>query len=102
MSRKGSIRPKPFNFERKKNGYRLSGTKLFVPDALGADYVICAARTGKKVTDISLFLVEAGSTGLGLTPLETLAGDKLCALIFDGVSIPRGTFSAILMQGGRF
>jgi 3-oxocholest-4-en-26-oyl-CoA dehydrogenase beta subunit len=83
----------------KKNGYRLSGTKLFVPDALGADYVICAARTGEKVTDISLFLVEAGSTGLGLTPLETLAGDKLCALIFDEVSVSEGNLLGHLNAG---
>ncbi len=72
----------------KKKGYTLSGTKLFVPDALGADIIICAARTGKKPTDISLFLVDAQSSGVSITPLDTFAGDKQYAVAFDGVSVP--------------
>jgi 3-oxocholest-4-en-26-oyl-CoA dehydrogenase beta subunit len=70
-----------------KNGYRLSGTKLFVPQALGADYVICPARTGEKTTDISLFLVKTESPGLGLTPLETLADDHQGEVSLDGVAV---------------
>ncbi|MCP4756140.1 MAG: acyl-CoA/acyl-ACP dehydrogenase [Proteobacteria bacterium] len=67
----------------------LTGTKLFVPDAQVADTIICAARTGDDDTDVSLFLVEAGSPGITIDPLDTLAGDKQCAVTFDKVRIPK-------------
>src|SRR6185436_4684611 len=43
-------------------GYRLSGTKLFVPDAHTADLLIVAGRApgSKGAAGVSLFLVDAG------------------------------------------
>ena len=70
--------------------FLLSGTKLFVPDAHVADTIICAARTGDAATEISLFEVDANSQGVHITPLDTLAGDKLCEVVFDRVKVPRG------------
>src|SRR5881397_3682214 len=55
--------------EARKNGggYRLSGTKLFVPDAHTAELLIVAGREpGSTGADgVSLFLVDAGAPGIG-------------------------------------
>jgi len=55
---------------RTRDGYRLSGTKLFAMSAPGADLLLVAARTGRK--DVSLFLVEAGAAGVRVRPEETI------------------------------
>ncbi|MBW2284694.1 MAG: acyl-CoA/acyl-ACP dehydrogenase [Deltaproteobacteria bacterium] len=68
--------------------YVLSGAKRFVPDAHVADVMICAARTGDDAQDISLFLVDAKSPGISVSPLITMAGDKQCEVKFDAVNVP--------------
>lgn len=52
--------------KKTREGYTLSGTKLFVPEAEGADVVLVAARTkaGNGPGGVSLFLVERGTTGV--------------------------------------
>lgn len=78
-------------------GYRLDGTKLFVPDAHVADHILCVARTGKPSDTedgtaaeegLSLFIVDAGTTGLECSLLKTIVGDKLCEVTFEGVPVP--------------
>jgi alkylation response protein AidB-like acyl-CoA dehydrogenase len=56
--------------KRTKDGWVLSGTKLFVQDAPGADVMLVAARTkaGTKAAGVSLFLVERGTKGLRVKP----------------------------------
>jgi len=56
------------------NGYKLGGTKLFVPDANVADLFVVAGRApGSKGTEgISLFLVDAKSPGVSVTMLKTM------------------------------
>jgi len=75
------------------NDYIIDGTKLFVPDAHIADYLLCVARTdeqGKAKDDgISIFIVDAKSPGLSNTVLKTIAGDKLCEVVFDRVRVPK-------------
>ena len=51
------------------NGWRLSGTKLFVPDAAGADVILTVARS---IAGPSLFAVDAGAAGLAITELDSL------------------------------
>ena len=59
-------------------GYRLSGTKLFVNDALVADKIVCAARLAGSgsgadpAAGITLFLLDAGTPGMTITPLKTM------------------------------
>jgi alkylation response protein AidB-like acyl-CoA dehydrogenase len=54
-------------------GWRLDGTKLFVPDAGVADYLVVAARTRSGTEDgITLFLVAGRPEGLKVAPLRTL------------------------------
>jgi alkylation response protein AidB-like acyl-CoA dehydrogenase len=75
-----------------KDDYVISGTKLFVPDAHIADYIICITRTkkGTKPEDgITAFLVDRKSPGISCTLLKTIAGDKLCEVIFDKVRVPK-------------
>jgi alkylation response protein AidB-like acyl-CoA dehydrogenase len=49
--------------EKSGNGYRLSGVKLFVPDAHVAELLVCAARTTEG---ISLFLIERQHPGVSV------------------------------------
>ncbi len=52
--------------KKTRDGYLLSGTKLFVPEAPGADLFLVAARTkaGNGPAGVSLFLVERGAKGV--------------------------------------
>jgi alkylation response protein AidB-like acyl-CoA dehydrogenase len=75
-----------------KDDYIISGTKLFIPDAHIADYIICIARTkkGKKPEDgITAFLVDRKSAGITCTLLKSIAGDKLCEVVFNNVKVSK-------------
>jgi alkylation response protein AidB-like acyl-CoA dehydrogenase len=88
-----------------KDGYVISGTKLFVPDAHVADYMICVARTldtGNKEQGISLFLVDNKSQGIVYTPLQTIAGDKQYEVVLDKVAVPSQSLLGKLDQGWSY
>ncbi len=75
-----------------KDSYVISGTKLFVPNAHIADYLLCLARTKKgspKDKGLTLFIVDAKSKGISCTMLHTITGDKQCEVIFDKVKVPK-------------
>jgi alkylation response protein AidB-like acyl-CoA dehydrogenase len=57
-----------------RDGWRLSGTKLFVMGVPGADLLLVAARTrsGADARGISLFLVEAAAPGVRVRPQESI------------------------------
>jgi len=83
-------------------GYVIHGTKLFVPDAHIADYLLCVARTDEQKAaekGISIFIVDAKSPGISYTPLKTIAGDKLYEVVFDGVKVPGGNILGELDGG---
>ncbi|MFC2071046.1 acyl-CoA dehydrogenase family protein, partial [Chloroflexota bacterium] len=74
-----------------KDGYVINGSKLFVPDAHIADYIICVTRTkeGAEPEDgITIFIVDAKSPGVSCSILKTIAKDKLCEVVFDKVKVP--------------
>ncbi|MEA2624914.1 MAG: hypothetical protein QOD06_959 [Candidatus Binatota bacterium] len=73
-------------------GFRLTGTKLFVPDAHVADLLLVAARTGGGGAEgISVFALELPATGVTVEPLKTLDQTrKLCEVTLDGVAAGRG------------
>lgn len=76
---------------RSDNGvYIINGTKLFVPDAHIADYILCVTRTSEQPAEngVTIFIVDARSPGMSHTVLKTIAGDKLCEVVFDQVRVP--------------
>ena len=86
---------------RQGDGYRLNGTKLFVPDAHVADLLLVAARTSSKpdpTQGITLFLVPSGRPGLNISTFNTIASDRQCEVIFDDVDVP---ISAVVGQVGE-
>jgi len=75
-----------------KDGYVLNGTKLFVPDAHIADYMLVVARTDKRAKaeeGITIFIVDGKSPGISYSVLKTIANDKLCEVVFDQVKVPK-------------
>jgi len=85
-----------------KDTYILNGTKLFVPDANVADYMLVVARTDKKAKaedGITIFIVDNKSPGISCTVLKTIANDKLCEVVFNQVSVPKENILGQLNQG---
>jgi len=71
------------------NGYRVSGVKLFVPDAHNADWLVTAVRTGAEGDDgITLLLVAREQPGVTVRLLQTMDQTrKLCEVRFDDVAV---------------
>jgi alkylation response protein AidB-like acyl-CoA dehydrogenase len=98
----------PFLIQLKAQGegkhYSLEGTKLFVPDAHLANYLICVARTQggpSSPEGISLFLVDSQSPGVRFEVLRTVARDKQCEVLFQKVRVPTGNILGTLHEGGK-
>ena len=75
-----------------KDGYVLNGTKLFVPDAHIANYMLVVARTDERAKaekGITIFIVDGKSPGISYSVLNTIANDKLCEVVFDKVKVPK-------------
>lgn len=83
------------------DGFVLNGTKLLVPYANVADYILVVARTrGENTPDgISLFLLDAKTAGLTITPLENIAGYALSELTFSDVRAPADSLVGPLHGG---
>ena len=63
---------------------RLRGKKLFVRDAHVAHDLVVAVRVG---ADPSLVLLPADRPGLGRFALDTISGEKVFEVTFDGVEV---------------
>jgi alkylation response protein AidB-like acyl-CoA dehydrogenase len=80
--------------ERQGDSYVLNGSKLFVENAQAAELIIVAARTSPvgggadPSQGITLFLAPAGSPGLNIRPLNTIASDRQCEVTLENVSVP--------------
>jgi len=82
-----------------RDAYVITGSKLFVPYANVADYLLCAARTSKREKGITMFIVAAKSPGVKYTILKTMAHDKLCEVFFDHVPVAKGNILGQLNRG---
>jgi alkylation response protein AidB-like acyl-CoA dehydrogenase len=79
---------------RKDGQWVINGTKLFVLDALVADYILCVARTSESSdpkTGLTIFLVKAGSPGMTISLLKTISKDKQCEVTFNNVRLDAGS-----------
>jgi alkylation response protein AidB-like acyl-CoA dehydrogenase len=84
-----------------KDDYVIDGTKVYIPDAHIADYIICIARTKKGTKPeegISAFLVDRKNAGVKCTLLKTIAGDKLCEVTFNKVKVTKKSIVGKLDQ----
>ncbi|MFB3120194.1 MAG: acyl-CoA dehydrogenase family protein [Stenotrophomonas maltophilia] len=83
-------------------GYRLEGTKLFVPDAQAADLLLVAARTDAgdvPEQGITLFLVPADQAGITVNQLNTIASDRQCEVLLSQVEVPGDAVLGTVGQG---
>jgi alkylation response protein AidB-like acyl-CoA dehydrogenase len=84
------------------DNYVINGTKLFVPDANVADYMLVVARTGDGAgaeDGITVFIVDAKSPGISTQVLKTIANDKLCEVVFNQVKVNKESILGELDQG---
>ena len=80
----------------------INGTKLFVPAAHVADYLLCVTRTGDdagKEEGITLFLVDTKTDGIKVETLKTLTGEKQCEVVFNNVAVPKENILGELDKG---
>lgn len=90
--------------DRRGDDYVINGTKLFVPDAKVADYMLIAARTKRTENPeegITLFLLDTREIwGLLSTALKTMDETrKLYDVVFANVSVPAKSILGELHQG---
>jgi len=89
--------------EAANNDFLISGTKLFVPDAHVADYLVCSVRSSGRPGSsegITLLMVDSKAPGIRLTTMKTLAGDKQFEVDLGGVVIPEDHLLGPLDKGG--
>ncbi len=68
-----------------ENGFSVSGTKAFVPDAEAADAILVLAR--KESGERSFYYVEKGTPGLKIEPISTLDWGRQSLLHLDDVRV---------------
>lgn len=85
-----------------KDGFRLSGTKFFVPHARAAKGFLVIARTGSEPStedSLSLFIVDASRPGIEKTPLQTISQEKQDEVIFNSIPLSSGDLIGGLNRG---
>ena len=86
----------------KNDSFVINGTKLFVEMAHVADYIICVTRTKEEASPedgITLFIVDAKTSGLHCEIMPTIGMDKLCELRFEDVVVPKKNMLGELDKG---
>ncbi len=76
------------------SGFRISGTKLFVPDASESDFllVVCRVETpsGASSDDgTRLLMVDTDVAGVGIRPMDTIGLERCYKVVFDNVVVPQ-------------
>jgi len=87
--------------ERDGDGYRLTGTKMWISNAPEADVYAVFARTGEEgAKGVTAFVVPRESEGVSGEPIELIAPHAVGRLDFDGVRA--GADQVIGEVGGGF
>lgn len=77
--------------EASGDGYVLNGEKFLVENAATADKILVSARTSGAVKEedgVSLFLVDAGASGLKRSPVITMDHRPRSTVALSGVKVP--------------
>ncbi len=83
---------------REGSGWVLNGTKMFVPYAHAAGFIVVVARTGPSPADVGLFVVETDAPGVRIRMLKGLdLTRRVCALDLDAAIVTPGA----KLNGGR-
>ncbi|MFC2058472.1 acyl-CoA dehydrogenase family protein, partial [Chloroflexota bacterium] len=85
-----------------QSGFTITGTKLFVQNAHIANHILVVARTKEAHTNgegMTVFIVDGQASGIGLTPLITIASDKQFEMVLDKVSVPGSGILGSLDKG---
>jgi alkylation response protein AidB-like acyl-CoA dehydrogenase len=92
MEPQSGFGPQGVNLRARKveKGYVLNGTKRHVTFASAASRLLVLARTGRKPTDVSLFLVDPQAPGVSMKQLKSLASDTQYEVSFEKVKVPAG------------
>jgi len=86
----------------KGDDFVINGTKLFVEQAINADYMIVVTRTreGASPEDgITLFIVDAKSPGIHCEVIPTIGMERLCEVSFKDVAVPKKNMLGELDKG---
>lgn len=80
--------------EKTASGYRISGSKMWITNAIESDFFIVFANLdpSKGYKGITAFMVEKGTDGFAISKKEKKLGIKAsstCVLTFDEVEVPR-------------
>lgn len=98
----GVLNPSDIATRAKADGdsFVVTGKKLFVDMAHIAHYLICAARTKEGTEEgISLFVIDAKSSGINCEVIPTIAMDKLCEVRFENTAVPSSNILGQLDKG---
>ncbi|MGD8415952.1 MAG: acyl-CoA dehydrogenase family protein [Pseudomonadales bacterium] len=88
---------------RAGDGFKLSGTKTFVPEGMAATTLIVAARTSGApgtLDGITLFLVPTSAAGVSRERLVTMDSRGYANVTFDGVAVGTDAVLGAVDQGG--
>jgi alkylation response protein AidB-like acyl-CoA dehydrogenase len=87
-----------------QGNYLINGTKLFVPYAPVATYLLCVTRTSKAVkpeTGITTFIVDTGKPGITCNLLNTIGRDHQYEVSFENASATKRDILGELDNGWR-
>lgn len=90
---------------RDGDAYVINGQKSFTSCAHFADYIWLAAKTDvnvKKHKGISLFLVDIGSPGIEITPVQTIGGVRTNSTFYDNVRVPKSRLVGKENEGWKY
>jgi 3-oxocholest-4-en-26-oyl-CoA dehydrogenase beta subunit len=103
MSERGELdhnRPGVCAVNDENGGYRLNGTRLFVPYADSADCLLVCADV--KNVGPTLFRVKTDSGGVKACPVETLYPERKCVVKLDHTFVDSSDIVGKTGQGGQY
>ncbi|KAI9876062.1 MAG: hypothetical protein M1830_007423 [Pleopsidium flavum] len=93
--------------EKTSSGYKINGSKMWITNALEADFFIVFANLdpSKGYKGITAFVVEKGTKGFSISKKEKKLGiraSSTCVLTFDDVEVPRDQLLGEEGQGYKY